>query len=85
MTSVGDVGVGPLGSYFGYEDSDLDSRRDFREGRSSSPARSALAECVARHTADEVTEAINAVCDEVGNQHDAFVAAAGRRVVENTE
>ena len=45
----------------------------------------ALTEYVARHTADEVTEAINAVCDEVGNQHDAFVAAAGRRVVENTE
>ena len=45
----------------------------------------ALKEYVARHTADEVTEAMNEVCDEVGHQQDAFVATAGRRVLENTE
>ena len=45
----------------------------------------ALKEYIARHTSDEVTEVMNAVCDEVGNQDDAFVATAGRRVLENTE
>ena len=45
----------------------------------------ALKEYVGRHTSDEVTEAMNAVCDEVGNQDDAFVAAVGRRALENTE
>ena len=37
------------------------------------------------HTPDEVTEAMHAVCDEVGNRGDAFVATASRRVLENTE
>lgn len=45
----------------------------------------ALREYVARHSPDEVTEAINRVCDEMGDQGDAFVAAASRRVLENTE
>ena len=40
----GDVGAGPLGLYSGYEDSGLDSRRDFQEGRTTGPARSAVAE-----------------------------------------
>jgi predicted transcriptional regulator len=45
----------------------------------------ALAEYVARHAPDEVTDAMNRVCADVGDQHDLFVAAAGRRVLENTE
>ena len=45
----------------------------------------ALKEYVARHTPDEVTEAMNRVCDQVGGQGDAFVADAGRRVLENVE
>ncbi len=45
----------------------------------------ALAEYVARHAPDEVTEAINRVCADVGDQQVPFVAAAGRRVLENIE
>jgi len=57
-----------------------------REGRSRSEVFSAaLAEYVARHAPDEVTDAINRVCAEVGDQSDGFVSAAGRRVLEGTE
>lgn len=57
-----------------------------RAGRSRSEVFSAaLAEYVARHAPDEVTEAIDRVCAEVGDQRDAFVGVAGRRVLENTE
>lgn len=45
----------------------------------------ALTEYVARHAPDEVTEAMNRVCEQVGHQQDAFVAAAGRRVLEKAE
>ena len=45
----------------------------------------ALREYVARHSPDEVTEAINQVCDRVGDQTDDFVAAAARRILEKTE
>jgi metal-responsive CopG/Arc/MetJ family transcriptional regulator len=45
----------------------------------------ALSEYVARHAPDEVTEAMNRVCDDVGEQSDRFVAAAGRRVLERSE
>ncbi len=45
----------------------------------------ALREYVARHSPDEVTEAINHVCDRVGNQTDDFVAAAAQRILEKTE
>lgn len=45
----------------------------------------ALAEYMARHDADSVTEQINAVCDEVDTRPDAFVAAAARRILERTE
>jgi len=57
-----------------------------REKRSRSTVFSAaLAEYVARHAPDEVTEAMNRVCADVGGERDAFVAAAGRRVLENSE
>jgi metal-responsive CopG/Arc/MetJ family transcriptional regulator len=45
----------------------------------------ALAEYVARHAPDEVTEAMNRVCADVGDQQDPFVAAAGRRLLKNIE
>ena len=45
----------------------------------------ALIEYIARHAPDEVTEAMNRVCDEVGDCPESFVAGAGRRVLENTE
>jgi len=44
----------------------------------------ALAEYVARHSPDEVTDAMNRVCDNVGDQRDACVAAAGRHALERT-
>jgi metal-responsive CopG/Arc/MetJ family transcriptional regulator len=45
----------------------------------------ALKEYVARHSPDEVTEAINRVCDQLGDQSDEFVSAAARRILEKTE
>jgi metal-responsive CopG/Arc/MetJ family transcriptional regulator len=45
----------------------------------------ALREYVARHSPDEVTEAINRVCDQVGDQRDEFVSEATRRILEKTE
>jgi metal-responsive CopG/Arc/MetJ family transcriptional regulator len=57
-----------------------------RSGRSRNHVfTAALAEYVARHAADEVTEAMDRVCTEVGDQEDAFVSDAGRQVLENTE
>jgi len=45
----------------------------------------ALREYVARHSPDEITEAVNRVCDQVGDQRDEFVALAGRRILEKSE
>ena len=57
-----------------------------REKRSRSEVFStALREYVARHNPDEVTDAINRVCDQVGEQNNKFVAAAARRILEKTE
>ena len=57
-----------------------------RAGRSRSEVFSAaLAEYVARHAPDEVTEAMDRVYADLGGQEDRFVSAAGRRVLENTE
>lgn len=46
---------------------------------------SALREYIARHSPDEVTEAMNRVCEELGDQHDPFVAQAARRTLEQVE
>jgi len=57
-----------------------------RTGRSRSEDLSAAhAEYVARHAPDEVTEAMDRVVADVGNEVDAFVSAAGRQVLERTE
>jgi metal-responsive CopG/Arc/MetJ family transcriptional regulator len=45
----------------------------------------AVKEYVARHAPDEVTEAINRACEEIGDQTDEFVAVASLRVLEKTE
>ena len=56
-----------------------------RGGRSRSEVFSAaLREYVARHAPDEVTEAMDKVCDHV-EQVDDVVGAAGRRILERVE
>ncbi len=45
----------------------------------------ALREYVARHAAEEVTDAMNRVCAELGNGKDPFVSSAARRVLERSE
>jgi len=46
----------------------------------------ALAEYLARHSPDEVTEAMNVVVAELGNAAaDSFVQRAGRRVLGSVE
>jgi metal-responsive CopG/Arc/MetJ family transcriptional regulator len=45
----------------------------------------ALAEYLARHAPDEVTEAMNRVIDQVATEPDAFAGAAARRVLERSE
>jgi metal-responsive CopG/Arc/MetJ family transcriptional regulator len=46
----------------------------------------ALAEYLARHGAEEVTDAMNRVMEQLGeHEPDAFLAAAGRRAFERTD
>ena len=46
----------------------------------------ALAEYLARHAPDEVTEAMNLVVDELGHaMPDSFVQQAGRRMLRSVE
>ena len=45
----------------------------------------ALDEFVARYAHDEITDAMNRVCDEVGDSNDAFLAAASRGVLDRVE
>lgn len=45
----------------------------------------ALREYVARHSDDEITEAINKVCAEVGSTKDEFANAASRRILRRVE
>ena len=45
----------------------------------------AIDEYVTRHADDEVTDAMNRVCDEVGTESDVFLAAAGRRILDRAE
>jgi metal-responsive CopG/Arc/MetJ family transcriptional regulator len=46
---------------------------------------SALREYVARHSPDDVTEAMDRVCEQVGKEGDPFVAQAARQTLEHTE
>ena len=45
----------------------------------------ALKEYVARHAPEEVTDAMNRVCAELGDPTDEFVSSAARRVLERSE
>ena len=45
----------------------------------------ALKEYVARHAPEDVTEAMNRACAEVGDGVDEFVSSASRRVLERSE
>jgi predicted transcriptional regulator len=45
----------------------------------------ALAEYVARHAPEDVTEAMDRVCAELGNPAEPFVSAAAQRVLEQSE
>jgi len=58
--------------------------RKLRKSRSQLYAE-AVAEYLARHDPDAVTEAMNQVCEQVGAQGDVGVSAAAHRVLERTE
>lgn len=45
----------------------------------------ALKEYLARHSPDEVTEAMNRACAEVPDSPDPFVSAASRRALKRSE
>ncbi len=45
----------------------------------------ALREYLARHSPDEVTEAMNRACAEAGEAKDPFVSSAARRILERSE
>jgi metal-responsive CopG/Arc/MetJ family transcriptional regulator len=45
----------------------------------------ALREYLARHSPEEVTEAINLACSQLGDTEDQFVATAAARVLERSE
>ena len=45
----------------------------------------ALQEFLARHSPDTVTEAMNRVCDEIGDGQDPFVRRAAQRTLARTE
>lgn len=56
-----------------------------RAGKSRSEVfTEALREYVARHAPDEVTEAMDRVCERVQTERDPFVSEAGRLVLERT-
>jgi hypothetical protein len=44
-----------------------------------------LKEFLARHAPDQVTEAMNRVCDEVGKAPDEFRRRAARRILSKVE
>jgi metal-responsive CopG/Arc/MetJ family transcriptional regulator len=45
----------------------------------------ALAEYLARHAADRVEEALNKVCEELGEKEGPFVSEASRRTLARSE
>lgn len=45
----------------------------------------ALKEYVARHAPEEVTDAMNRVCVDLGESKDPFVSSAARRILERSE
>ena len=47
--------------------------------------RDALKEYLARHTPDQVTEAMNSALGEIGLAEDEFVSVAAHRILEQSE
>ena len=45
----------------------------------------AIRDYLANHSPDEVTEAMNRACAEVGEESHEFVSSAARRILERTE
>ena len=45
----------------------------------------AIREYVARHSADDITEAMDRVCADLGNARDEFGASAAHRILARTE
>ena len=45
----------------------------------------ALREYLAHHTPEEITEGMNTVCAEIGEEKDPFLSSAARRILENIE
>jgi antitoxin MazE6 len=45
----------------------------------------ALREYLARHSPDEITDAMNRACAEIGDTRDPFIAEAARRILERSE
>lgn len=45
----------------------------------------AVAEYLARHDPEAITDAMNRVCEQVGAESDPGVSAAARRILERTE
>jgi metal-responsive CopG/Arc/MetJ family transcriptional regulator len=45
----------------------------------------ALREYLARHSPEEITEAMNKACAEIGEGQDPFVTAASQRILEQVE
>jgi len=45
----------------------------------------ALREYLARHSSDEVTQAINQACSEIGDEQDSFSASAARRMLQRSQ
>jgi metal-responsive CopG/Arc/MetJ family transcriptional regulator len=45
----------------------------------------ALREYLARHSSEEVTEAINQACSEIGEAQDSFSASAAHRVLQRSQ
>jgi predicted transcriptional regulator len=66
-----------------FEDAERLARRSKRS-RSEVYSR-ALAEYLARHEPDKVTEEMNKALDELAEPADRFVATAARRVLRRTE
>ena len=58
--------------------------RRMKKSRSELYSR-ALAEDLARHAPDQVTEAMDQVCADLGAEPNDFVSAASRRVLERSE
>ena len=66
-----------------FEEAERLARRQ-RKSRSQLYA-DAIAEYLARHAPDEVTETLNRVCDRAGEQDSEFATAAARKTISREE